>query len=184
VTPFPYRVVVRWSEEDEAYIAEVPAVFGAGGDGPSLEEAVRAAQESVREILEVSKEHGDPIPPSDVEAPKYSGQIRLRMPMSLHRELAEEAERERVSLNQWMVTLLARRGPGVKVFQVSQDPRVMLEAVLSSGTWASLQGAAWLQRVATSTVYAPLASWMEGIQERPATTVTRASKEDPQWLKG
>lgn len=108
MTPFPYRVIVRWSAVDEAYVAEVPAVIGAGGDGPTEEEALRAAKESVNELLEVKREHGDPLPPSDLEQPVYSGQLRVRMSRSLHGELAAAAEREGVSLNQLIVTCLAR----------------------------------------------------------------------------
>jgi predicted RNase H-like HicB family nuclease len=107
VNPFPYRVVVRWSEPDEAYVAEVPSLPGAAGDGASPEEAVRAAQECANEFLRLKKEHGDPIPPPDI-LEQFSGQLRLRMPKSLHRELADAAEREGVSLNQLMVMYLAR----------------------------------------------------------------------------
>ncbi len=107
MTPFPYRLVVRWSEPDDAWVAEVPAVRGAGGDGPTPEEAIRAAQESVQELLEVKKQHGDPVPPPDLEEPEFSGQIRLRMSKSLHRELAAAADREGVSLNHLMVEYLS-----------------------------------------------------------------------------
>jgi antitoxin HicB len=38
----------------------------------------------------------------------YSGKVNLRMPRSLHRDLARRAEEEGVSLNQLMVVVLAR----------------------------------------------------------------------------
>ena len=38
----------------------------------------------------------------------YSGKVNLRMPRSLHRDLARRAEEEGVSLNQFMVVALAR----------------------------------------------------------------------------
>ncbi len=38
----------------------------------------------------------------------YSGKVNLRMPKSLHRDLAHRAEEEGVSLNQFMVVALAR----------------------------------------------------------------------------
>lgn len=108
MTPFPYRILVRWSAEDDAYLAEVPALPGAAADGATQEDAIRAARESVEQVLAVRKEHNDPIPEPDLEEPAYSGQIRLRMPKSLHRKLALRAEQEGVSLNQWMVSLLER----------------------------------------------------------------------------
>lgn len=38
----------------------------------------------------------------------YSGKVNLRMPKTLHRDLARRAEEEGVSLNQFMVVALAR----------------------------------------------------------------------------
>lgn len=38
----------------------------------------------------------------------YSGKVNLRMPRSLHRDLARRAGEEGVSLNQFMVVALAR----------------------------------------------------------------------------
>ncbi|NLL90439.1 MAG: toxin-antitoxin system HicB family antitoxin [Dehalococcoidales bacterium] len=43
-----------------------------------------------------------------VDPPKYRGEIRVRMPPPLHQALAQRAASERVSLNQYMVTGLAR----------------------------------------------------------------------------
>lgn len=119
MTHFEYRVVVRWSEPDEAYVAVVPAIPGAGGDGATMEEATARAQECARELLDVAKQHGDPIPQSDVDESAFSGQLRLRMPRSMHRALASAAEQEGVSLNQYMVTLLSaqmQRPPSGRFF--------------------------------------------------------------------
>lgn len=38
----------------------------------------------------------------------YSGQFKLRLPKSLHRQLAEHSRREGVSINQYCVYLLAK----------------------------------------------------------------------------
>jgi antitoxin HicB len=107
MTPFPYRIQVRWSDEDGAYVGEVPSFPGAGGDGSTMEEAIARTQESARELIAVAQQHGDPLPSPDVEEPAFSGQIRLRMPKSMHRALAIASEREGVSLNQYMVALLS-----------------------------------------------------------------------------
>ncbi len=109
MTPFAYRVVVRWSEPDGAYVAEVPAVPGAGGDAPTAAEAVRLAQESALELLDLKKEFGDPMPTPDAAEVEYSGQLRIRLPKSLHKGLASAANREGVSLNQLMVAFLAEQ---------------------------------------------------------------------------
>lgn len=39
---------------------------------------------------------------------EYSGKVNLRMPKSLHKDLAHHAQQEGVSLNQMIVTALAR----------------------------------------------------------------------------
>lgn len=46
-------------------------------------------------------------PPESYQEAQYSGKIVLRMPRNLHRILAEQAEHEDVSLNQYMVSLLS-----------------------------------------------------------------------------
>ncbi len=57
--------------------------------------------------IEDALESGDPVPePRDTE--DFSGKVVLRMPKSLHRDLARRAKVEGVSLNQIMVTNLAR----------------------------------------------------------------------------
>lgn len=42
---YKYEVVVWWSEEDRAYIAEVPELPGCMADGTSYEEALRNVQD-------------------------------------------------------------------------------------------------------------------------------------------
>nr|WP_242953521.1 toxin-antitoxin system HicB family antitoxin [Enterocloster citroniae] len=39
---------------------------------------------------------------------KYSGQFKLRLPKSLHRQLTQHSKREGVSMNQYCVYLLAK----------------------------------------------------------------------------
>ena len=65
---------------------------------------IRDAQ---RGWIEVCLEDGTPIPEPQHSEP-YSGQFRVRLPRSLHRDLAERAEREGTSLNQTVVSMLSR----------------------------------------------------------------------------
>ena len=57
-----YEIVVYWSDQDQAFIAEVPELLGCAADGPTYEEAVQAAQEAIQTWIEVSREEGNPIP--------------------------------------------------------------------------------------------------------------------------
>jgi antitoxin HicB len=46
-----------------------------------------------------------PLPNNSIE---YSGKLLLRMPKSLHRDLARQAEAEAISLNQYISSILSR----------------------------------------------------------------------------
>jgi antitoxin HicB len=74
----------------------------------SLDELPAMAEEARRLWIETAHEQGHDIPlPSHPE--EYSGKFNRRLPRSLHRSLAEAAEHEGVSLNQYVVYLLSRR---------------------------------------------------------------------------
>lgn len=59
---YKYEVIVYWSEEDEAYIAEVPELPGCMADGLTYEEAIRNAQAVISEWIETAKELKREIP--------------------------------------------------------------------------------------------------------------------------
>lgn len=103
-----HSVLVQWSEEDNAYIATVPELPGLSAFGSSQEEAARELSIAKKAYLEVMEEDGEEIPEPDVLKP-FSGQTRLRLPKSLHQSLANEAKREGISLNTYIVHLLSRR---------------------------------------------------------------------------
>jgi predicted RNase H-like HicB family nuclease len=51
-----------WSEEDSAYIAEVPELPGCMADGPTYQEALSNAERIIQEWIDTAKELGRPIP--------------------------------------------------------------------------------------------------------------------------
>ena len=51
---FKYEVILYWSNEDEAYVAEVPELSGCMAHGPT--------QEAIALWLDTAREHGDAIP--------------------------------------------------------------------------------------------------------------------------
>jgi predicted RNase H-like HicB family nuclease len=110
--PFRYRIVVEWSDEDRAFVARVPALPGCAAHGHTAEAAARGARRAAEAMLAVLREDNDPPPPEDATA-DYSGQLRVRLPRSLHERLSRLATAEGVSLNQEMVMLLAE-GCGVR----------------------------------------------------------------------
>ena len=96
--------------------------MGAHGDAPTVEEAVEEANVSKELMLESYLEHGDyPIP--EPYSPKdHSGKFNVRVPKSLHRELAERAQEEGVSLNALVSSLLQRGLSSRFVAQGTPEP--------------------------------------------------------------
>lgn len=111
--PFKYRIVVGWSDDDEAFVARIPALAGCVAHGSTEADAVMEARAAGELMLSVAREHGDRLPPPDASAASYSGNLRLRLPRSLHARLDSLAAAEGVSLNQLMVSILAE-GAGAR----------------------------------------------------------------------
>jgi predicted RNase H-like HicB family nuclease len=57
-----YEVIIYWSDEDGAFVAEVPELPGCMADGPTYEAAVAAVKVVIREWIEMAREMGRPIP--------------------------------------------------------------------------------------------------------------------------
>jgi predicted RNase H-like HicB family nuclease len=57
-----YEMIIYWSEDDQAYIVEVPELAGCMADGVTYQEAVKNADKVIIEWLETAKELGRYIP--------------------------------------------------------------------------------------------------------------------------
>ena len=57
-----YEIIIYWSREDEAFIAEVPELPGFTAHGESPEDALKNAKEAIQLWIDTAKEFGDPIP--------------------------------------------------------------------------------------------------------------------------
>jgi predicted RNase H-like HicB family nuclease len=60
-----YLIKIYWSDEDEVYVAEVPALPGCLSHGVTYEEAARNIRESMEAWIESAARHGDPVPEPD-----------------------------------------------------------------------------------------------------------------------
>jgi predicted RNase H-like HicB family nuclease len=56
------EVIIYWSDEDEAFIAEVPELPGCAADGETYEQALANVQTIIGEWIETAKELGRPTP--------------------------------------------------------------------------------------------------------------------------
>jgi predicted RNase H-like HicB family nuclease len=57
-----YEIILYWSAEDEAFIAEVPELPGCAADGATRQEALANAEAVIAEWIETAQELGRPIP--------------------------------------------------------------------------------------------------------------------------
>ncbi|OHB35567.1 MAG: hypothetical protein A2Y09_07555 [Planctomycetes bacterium GWA2_39_15] len=57
-----YEIIIYWSEEDQAFIAEVPELPGCAADGATYKEALTNVEVIIQEWIETAKELGRPIP--------------------------------------------------------------------------------------------------------------------------
>lgn len=100
-----YPLTIYHAKEG-GYVAEFEDLPGCITEGETLEEVSQKIEEARRAWIEVAYEDGMEIPLPRTER-EYSGKFVVRMPKHLHRRLAEQAEREGVSLNQYVETILS-----------------------------------------------------------------------------
>jgi predicted RNase H-like HicB family nuclease len=64
---YKYRMNVWWSEEDQAFLVEIPELPGAMADGDTPEEAVTNAQEVIEHWIAFAREHGRTVPEAEAK---------------------------------------------------------------------------------------------------------------------
>jgi len=57
-----YEMIIYWSDEDQAFIAEVPELPGCAADGSTYQEAIANAEVVIQEWIETAKELGRAVP--------------------------------------------------------------------------------------------------------------------------
>ena len=58
---FKYEIIIYWSNEDNAFISDVPELPGCLAHGETPEKALKSAKEAIRLWIDTAKEFGDPI---------------------------------------------------------------------------------------------------------------------------
>ncbi len=57
-----FEIILYWSDEDRAFVAEVPELPGCMAHGDSQEEALRHVNDAMQLWIDTAREFGDPIP--------------------------------------------------------------------------------------------------------------------------
>ncbi len=101
---YPFNAIA----DDGEYVITFPDLPGCLTQVERLEDVGAAAEEARTLWIETAYEQGLEIPlptsPDD-----FSGRFNVRLPRSLHRQLTQNAKREGISLNQYVIYLLTLR---------------------------------------------------------------------------
>jgi len=118
----PYSILLHEVEDEgeKYWIAEVTELPGCKSHGSTIEEAVKSVEEAKKDWILDSLKAGEEVP-TPVERDRYSGKMLVRMSRSLHRSLALIAETEKLSLNQLIVTMLAKEVGRLSVLNRVED---------------------------------------------------------------
>lgn len=102
----PYRIVFYPASEG-GYVAEIPDLPGCLTQGDDMQDTLAMIEDAKAAI---AMQDNEEIPEPEVEE-KYSGKFLVRIPKSLHKDLALRAKKEDVSINQ-LATYLFSSGIG------------------------------------------------------------------------
>ncbi len=101
-----YKIEVVNDKTEGGYILSIPELKGCITCAEDLKKGIEMMEDAKKQWLIAAMESGYEIPePNKLE--NYSGQFKLRLPKSLHKELAERSKQEGVSMNQYCLYLLS-----------------------------------------------------------------------------
>jgi antitoxin HicB len=103
----PYARILT-PDENGGFYAEILEFPGCFAEGETPNETFEALERAAQSWIEAALERDQEIPePSTSQG--YAGKVALRLPRSIHRRAAQMAERDRTSLNQFLVSSIAER---------------------------------------------------------------------------
>src|SRR5262245_26871954 len=121
---YKYSFNIIWSDEDGEYVATCPAFPGLSALGKTEAEALAEAKIALGLFIKTCEEKGIPLPEPEV-VQNYSGQFRVRLPKSLHRQAVRLAELDNISLNQFVVSAIERKIAGDQF--IAEIKRILVE---------------------------------------------------------
>jgi antitoxin HicB len=105
---YPYKIETISEEDGGGYLISYPDLPGCISDGDTIEETLLNGEDAKKSWLKTAFEKSINISEPNSLQDKYSGRITLRTPKSLHKDLVEQAEKEGISLNQYLIYLLSK----------------------------------------------------------------------------
>lgn len=105
---YPYKIETIKDEDGGGYLISYPDLPGCISDGDTIEETLLNGEDAKKSWIKTAYEKSINISEPNSQQDKYSGRITLRTPKSLHKNLVEQAEKEGISLNQYLIYLLSK----------------------------------------------------------------------------
>ncbi|MBI5245104.1 MAG: type II toxin-antitoxin system HicB family antitoxin [Elusimicrobia bacterium] len=102
-----YERKVFYSKEDQGWIAVAPELPGCSAYGKTSERALKELDTAIELWLETARSKKWSVP-KPVACREPAGRILLRLPRELHQDYLSLATEEGISLNQYMLYVLAR----------------------------------------------------------------------------
>ena len=102
-----YERKVFYSKEDDGWMALAPELPGCSAFGKTSERALTELDTAIELWLETAKSKKWTVP-KPLAAKNPAGRVLLRLPRALHQEYLSLATKEGISLNQYMLYVLAR----------------------------------------------------------------------------
>jgi len=125
----PYAIELI-PEEDGTYFVKVKELPGCMSAGDTPEKAVEMIHDAMSGWFEIAIEDGLEVPLPNVMK-EYSGRFVVRVPTSLHRNLAEQAKEEGISQNQFVVSLLSEKITVTKLLKKIEELEEKIETLQS-----------------------------------------------------
>jgi len=101
IDKYTYRI--EWSEEDQVFIARCLEFPGLAAHDDSTENALKEIKIVVNESVKWLQEDKKPAP-QPLGMKRFKGNLTLRVPPEIHRELAIKSAEQGVSVNQYILS--------------------------------------------------------------------------------
>jgi antitoxin HicB len=102
-----YKIEIIKDEAESGYVLSIPDLKGCLTCAEKLDQGMIMLEDAKKQWFIAAMESGYEIPEPNV-LENYSGQFKLRLPKSLHKELAEKSKQEGISMNQYCLYLLSK----------------------------------------------------------------------------
>lgn len=103
-----YKIEIIKDEAESGYVLSIPDLKGCLTCAEKLDQGMIMLEDAKKQWFIAAMESGYEIPEPNV-LENYSGQFKLRLPKSLHKELAEKSKQEGISMNQYCLFISASR---------------------------------------------------------------------------